>query len=76
MSSGNCETDHSDIELSKIIQSLPNSQKAENGRHKCSACAYSRGFKDGEEAYKRFVKYAIYGGHLSIEELLKVKSST
>jgi len=40
-----CKKDHLDIQ--KIMSKLPFDQGGK-GRHKCAACAYEKGLKDGE----------------------------
>lgn len=46
-----CSKDHSNIQ--DIMNQLPSDQ-GRIGRHKCAACAYEKGVKDGREMITKF----------------------
>ena len=53
---GQCGSTHPAIDdaTREMIQSLPESQRHENGRHRCASCAYEKGHKDGTGGRRRF----------------------
>lgn len=52
-----CKEKHSDIQ--NIMSQLPYSQKG-LGRHKCAACAFEEGYKDGLKGIKRDIDKVVF----------------